>query len=70
MIKWILKEKFGNNLKLFIGISCLTDRKTKGVVMDRCFSGKRSFNEGDVAPMYMGTVEFVISNEILGEIRK
>ena len=28
------------------------------------------FNEGDVAPMYMGTVEFVISNEILGEIRK
>ena len=28
------------------------------------------FNEGDVAPMYMGTVEFVISNEVLGEIRK
>ena len=32
MIKWILKEKFGNNLKLFIGISCLTDIKTKGGV--------------------------------------
>ena len=28
------------------------------------------FNEGDVAPMYMGTVEFVISNEVLGEILK
>ena len=28
------------------------------------------FNEGDVAPMYMGTVEFVISNEVLGEIRQ
>ena len=28
------------------------------------------FKEGDVAPMYMGTVEFVISNEVLGEIRK
>lgn len=28
------------------------------------------FNEGDVAPMYMGCVEFVIPNEILKEIRK
>ena len=29
-----------------------------------------SFNEGDVAPMYMGCVEFVIPNEVVGEIRK
>ena len=29
-----------------------------------------AFNEGDVAPMYMGCVEFVISNEVLAEIRK
>ena len=28
------------------------------------------FKEGAVAPMYMGAVEFVISNEVLGEIRK
>lgn len=29
-----------------------------------------SFNEGDVAPMYMGCVEFTIPNEILADIRK
>lgn len=29
-----------------------------------------SFNEGDVAPMYMGCVEFVIPNEVLADIRK
>ncbi len=29
-----------------------------------------SFQEGDVAPMYMGAVEFVISNEFLEGIRK
>lgn len=29
-----------------------------------------SFNEGDVAPMYMGCVEFVIPNEVVAEIRK
>ena len=28
------------------------------------------FNEGDVAPMYMGTVEFEIPAEILDGIRK
>ena len=28
------------------------------------------FNEGDVAPMYMGCVEFVIPDEVLAEIRK
>lgn len=28
------------------------------------------FNEGDVAPMYMGCVEFVIPNEVLADIRK
>lgn len=28
------------------------------------------FNEGDVAPMYMGAVEFEIPAEILREIRK
>lgn len=28
------------------------------------------FNEGDVAPMYMGCVEFVIPNDVLKEIRK
>lgn len=28
------------------------------------------FNEGDVAPMYMGTVEFEIPAEVLAEIRK
>lgn len=28
------------------------------------------FNEGDVAPMYMGCVEFVIPDEVLSEIRK
>lgn len=29
-----------------------------------------SFNEGDVAPMYMGCVEFVIPNEVVGDICK
>lgn len=29
-----------------------------------------SFNEGDVAPMYMGVVEFVIDDEVIKEIRK
>lgn len=29
-----------------------------------------SFNEGDVAPMYMGVVEFVIPNEVIADIRK
>lgn len=29
-----------------------------------------AFNEGDVAPMYMGTVEFVIPNDVIAEIRK
>lgn len=29
-----------------------------------------SFNEGDVAPMYMGCVEFTIPNEVLAGIRK
>lgn len=29
-----------------------------------------SFNEGDVAPMYMGCVEFVISDEVVAGIRK
>lgn len=29
-----------------------------------------SFNEGDVAPMYMGCVEFTIPNEALADIRK
>lgn len=29
-----------------------------------------SFNEGDVAPMYMGVVEFVIANEAVADIRK
>lgn len=29
-----------------------------------------AFNEGDVAPMYMGTVEFVIPAEVLKDIRK
>lgn len=29
-----------------------------------------SFNEGDVAPMYMGCVEFAIPNEVLADIRK
>ena len=29
-----------------------------------------AFNEGDVAPMYMGTVEFEIPNDILSDIRK
>ena len=29
-----------------------------------------SFNEGDVAPMYMGVVTFEIPAEILSEIRK
>ena len=28
-----------------------------------------SFNEGDVAPMYMGVVEFVIPNEVIADIR-
>lgn len=28
------------------------------------------FNEGDVAPMYMGCVEFAIPNEVLADIRK
>lgn len=28
------------------------------------------FNEGDVAPMYMGSVEFVISEEVLKDIRR
>ena len=28
------------------------------------------FDEGEVAPMYMGTVEFVIPEEIIGDIRK
>ena len=28
------------------------------------------FNEGDVAPMYMGTVEFEIPAEVLSSIRK
>lgn len=28
------------------------------------------FNEGDVAPMYMGVVEFVIPQEVIGYIRK
>ena len=28
-----------------------------------------SFNEGDVAPMYMGVVEFTISNEVISDIR-
>ena len=28
------------------------------------------FNEGDVAPMYMGAVEFVIPGEVLSDIRK
>lgn len=28
------------------------------------------FNEGDVAPMYMGTIEFVISNDVVGDILK
>ena len=29
-----------------------------------------SFNEGDVAPMYMGVVEFTIPNDVVAEIRK
>lgn len=29
-----------------------------------------SFNEGDVAPMYMGVVEFIIPQEITADIRK
>ena len=29
-----------------------------------------SFNEGDVAPMYMGVVEFVIPQEVIEDIRK
>ena len=29
-----------------------------------------SFDEGDVAPMYMGSVEFEISSEVLSNIRK
>ncbi len=29
-----------------------------------------AFNEGDVAPMYMGCVEFVIPKDVLQEIRK
>ena len=29
-----------------------------------------SFNEGEVAPMYMGVVEFEIPAEVLREIRK
>jgi len=29
-----------------------------------------AFNEGDVAPMYMGTVEFEIPAEVLAGIRK
>ena len=29
-----------------------------------------SFGEGDVAPMYMGIVEFEIPEEIIGDIRK
>ena len=29
-----------------------------------------AFNEGDVAPMYMGCVEFIIPKEVLQEIRK
>jgi len=29
-----------------------------------------SFNEGEVAPMYMGVVEFVIPQEVIGDIRK
>lgn len=29
-----------------------------------------NFNEGDVAPMYMGVVEFVIEEEIIGDILK
>lgn len=28
------------------------------------------FNEGDVAPMYRGCVEFVIPNEVLADVRK
>ena len=28
-----------------------------------------SFNEGDVAPMYMGVVEFTIPSEVLSDIR-
>ena len=28
------------------------------------------FNEGDVAPMYMGVVEFVMPQEVIGDIRK
>lgn len=28
------------------------------------------FNEGDVAPMYMGCVQFVIPNDVIAEIRK
>ena len=29
-----------------------------------------SFNEGDVAPMYMGVVTFTISNDVVAGIRK
>ena len=28
-----------------------------------------SFNEGDVAPMYMGVVEFTIPNEVISDLR-
>ena len=28
------------------------------------------FNEGDVAPMYMGTVEFVIPADVVADIRR
>lgn len=28
------------------------------------------FNEGDVAPMYMGCVQFVIPDEVVADIRK
>ena len=29
-----------------------------------------SFNEGDVAPMYMGVVEFTIPDDVTADIRK
>ena len=49
------------------------DYGVEGVEMlddDTCVLYLEGFNEGDVAPMYMGTVEFEIPAEVLSAIRK
>ena len=77
-IKAQMREQMAadENVMYWVDYTEVPDKKKKKITDDTAFyidaDGRIviSFNEGDVAPMYMGVVEFTIPDDVTADIRK